>query len=262
LHLVETALDDPNMTSASKPRDGATGERRHLIEAVLDERDGPLPAMLLTLTVLVGIVDATSILLAHVFVASMTGNVVFLGLALARAPGFSIGGSLLPIAAFSVGAVLGNHAIHAAGPHRGRALRNVLGVKMVLAAVVVIVVVAAHNHFDARTRDYIVVLLALSMGSQLAAIRTLAVRDLPTVVLTLTITGALVEASRGLKDPVMVRRLLAVLAFLIGVLAGGLLVRHVSVGASLGLGLAIIVGVAIAAHLVSREGNEAWAAKR
>ena len=57
----------------------------------------------------------------------------------------------------------------------------------------------------------------------------------------------------------MVRRLLAVFAFLIGVLAGGLLVRHVSVGASLALGLAIIVGVAISAHVCSRGGDEAWA---
>jgi uncharacterized membrane protein YoaK (UPF0700 family) len=250
------------MSPASQSEGGPGSTARRLTAAVLDERDGPLPAMLLTLTVLVGIVDATSILLAHVFVASMTGNVVFLGLALARAPGFSVGGSLLPIAAFSVGAVLGGHAISAAGPHRGRALRNVLGVKMVLAAVVVAVIVAADGRYDARTRDYVVVLLAVSMGSQLAAIRTLAVRDLPTVVLTLTITGALVEASRGLNDPVMVRRLLAVLAFLVGVLAGGLLVRHVSVGASLSLGLAIIVGVAIAAHLVSRGGDEAWAVKR
>jgi uncharacterized membrane protein YoaK (UPF0700 family) len=262
LHLANAPPDDLFMPPAPRSEDAAAGDAHHLLEAVIDERDGPLPALMLTLTVLVGIVDATSILLAHVFVASMTGNIVFLGLALARAPGFSIGGSLLPIAAFSVGAVLGNHAIHAAGPHRGRALRNVLGVKMGLAVVVVIVVVTAHNHFGARTRDYIVILLALSMGSQLAAIRNLAVRDLPTVVLTLTITGALVEASRGLNDPVMLRRVLAVLAFLLGVLAGGLLVRHVSVGASLGLGLAIIVGVAIAAHLVSREGNEAWAVKR
>ncbi len=262
MHAAKAPPDDRHMPPASRSQDGRAGDTRRLIEAVRDERDGPLPAMMLTLTVLVGIVDATSILLAHVFVASMTGNVVFLGLALARAPGFSIGGSLLPIIAFAVGAVLGGHAIGAAGPHRGRALRNVLGVKMLLAAVVTAVVLTSHGHYDARTRDYVVVLLAVSMGSQLAAIRTLAVRDLPTVVLTLTITGALVEASRGLKDPVLVRRLLAVLAFLIGVVAGGLLVRHVSVGASLSLGLAIIIGVAIAAHLVSRGGDETWAVKR
>lgn len=218
--------------------------------------------MLLTLTILVGIVDATSILLAHVFVASMTGNVVFLGLAIAGAPGFSVARSLLPIVAFSVGAILGSHAFRAAGRHRGRAFRNVLAVKTVLAAAVTIIVVAANGHYDARTRDYVVFLLAVSMGSQLAAIRVLAVRDLPTVVLTLTMTGALIEAGRGLRDPVMLRRLLAILAFLIGVTAGGLLVRHVSVAASLGLGLAIIVGVGITAHLVSRDGEAAWAVRR
>jgi uncharacterized membrane protein YoaK (UPF0700 family) len=250
------------MSSTSAAEGGRKGSVRHLLEAVLDERDGPLPAMLLCLTVLVGIVDATSILLANVFVASMTGNVVFLGLALAGAPGFSVGRSLLPVVSFAVGAVVGSRAFKAAGTHRGRALRNVLGVKCLLAAVVVGVVVAAHGRFDARTRDYVIILLALSMGSQLAAIRGLSVRDLPTVVLTLTITGALVEASRGLSDPVMVRRILAVLAFLLGVLAGGLLVLHVSTSASLGLGLAIIVGVAIAAHIVSRGGNETWAIRR
>ncbi len=250
------------MSPESGSEEGRARIVRYLRRAVFDERDGPLPAMLLTLTVLVGVVDATSILLAHVFVATMTGNVVFLGLAIAGAPGFSIRSSILPIVSFAVGAVLGSHAFRAAGVHRGRAFRNVLAVKAVLAAGVVVVVVAAHGHFDARTRDWVVILLALSMGSQLSAIRFLAVRDLPTVVLTLVITGALIEARRGLTDPVMLRRVLAISAFLLGVTAGGLLVRHVSVAASLGLGLAIIVGVVIAAHLVSRDGEAAWAIRR
>ncbi len=218
--------------------------------------------MLLSLTVLVGIVDATSILLAHVFVATITGNIVFLGLAIAGAPGFSVRSSLLPIIAFAVGAVLGGHAFRAAGVHRGRAFRNVLAVKSLMAVVVTVVVLTAHNHFDARTRDYVVILLAISMGSQLAAIRFLAVRDLPTVVLTLLMTGALIEHKRGLKDPVMLRRLLAISAFLLGIVVGGLLVRHVSVAASLSVGLAIVVGVTIAAHLVSRDDAAAWAIRR
>lgn len=234
---------------------------RYLRAAVTDERDGPLPAMLLSLTVLVGIVDATSILLAHVFVATITGNIVFLGLAIAGAPGFSIRSSALPIVAFAVGAVLGGRAFRAAGLHRGRAFRNVLGVKSVMAVVVTIVVITAHGHFDARTRDYVVILLAISMGSQLAAIRFLAVRDLPTVVLTLVMTGALIEPNRGITDPVMLRRVLAIAAFLLGITTGGLLVRHVSVAASLSVGLAIVVSVAIAAHVVSRDDDAAWATR-
>jgi hypothetical protein len=68
--------------------------------------DGPLPPLLLTLTVVTGLVDAFSYLvLGHVFVANMTGNVVFLGFALAGAKGFSISASLLALGAFGLGAV-------------------------------------------------------------------------------------------------------------------------------------------------------------
>ena len=46
----------------------------------------PLPALLCTLTAVSGVVDAVSFLaLGHVFVANMTGNVVFLGFAAAGA---------------------------------------------------------------------------------------------------------------------------------------------------------------------------------
>jgi len=44
-----------------------------------NSRHGPLPPLLLSLTLLTGLVDAFSYLvLGHVFVANMTGNVVFL----------------------------------------------------------------------------------------------------------------------------------------------------------------------------------------
>ena len=63
---------------------------------------GPLPEMLLTLTLVTGLVDAVSILvLGRVFVANMTGNVVFAGFAIAGAPGFSLGASLFALAGFS-----------------------------------------------------------------------------------------------------------------------------------------------------------------
>ena len=59
----------------------------------------------MTLTVVTGLVDAVSYLaLGHVFVANMTGNVVFLGFALAGAPGLSAPASLAALVAFLVGA--------------------------------------------------------------------------------------------------------------------------------------------------------------
>ena len=70
------------------------------------KEQGPLPPLLLTLTVVTGVVDAVSILrLGRVFVANMTGNVVFSGFALVGAPGFSLSASLAALAGFLVGAL-------------------------------------------------------------------------------------------------------------------------------------------------------------
>ena len=76
------------------------------------------------LTVVTGLVDAFSYLvLGHVFVANMTGNVVFLAFALTGAKGFSVAASLL-----GVGRLLPSVPCAAAGssptsgPRRGRML--------------------------------------------------------------------------------------------------------------------------------------------
>jgi uncharacterized membrane protein YoaK (UPF0700 family) len=71
-----------------------------------DER--VLPAALLGLTAVTGLVDAVSYLaLGHVFTANMTGNVVLLGFAVAGAPGLSVTRSGSAVAAFFIGAVIG-----------------------------------------------------------------------------------------------------------------------------------------------------------
>src|SRR5258708_33657430 len=83
--------------------------------APVDPQDGHredeqrrLVPLLLIMTIVTGVVDAVSILrLGHVFVANMTGNVVFLGFALSGASGFSMLASLVPLGAFLVGAAIG-----------------------------------------------------------------------------------------------------------------------------------------------------------
>ena len=54
-----------------------------------DPVHGPLAGILTILTVIAGLVDATSLLrLDRVFVANVTGSVIFIGLALVGARGF------------------------------------------------------------------------------------------------------------------------------------------------------------------------------
>ena len=54
--------------------------------------DGPLPPLPIGLTVVSGLVDAVSYLgLGHVFVANMTGNVVFLRFVAGGAGAFMLG---------------------------------------------------------------------------------------------------------------------------------------------------------------------------
>ena len=224
-----------------------------LHDALIDARDGPLPAMLLALTMLAGVVDAVSILaLNHVFVAAMTGNLVFIGLGIAGASGFSVRAPAFAMSGFVVGALIGAQICRRSGAHRGRALRNIAVFKAVFAMPVTVMVVVAGDSLPSGIRTLVTVLLAASMGGQLALIRYLKVPDLLATVLTLTITGALTERGRGRRDPAVLRRGLAVLAFVTGVVAGGLLTRFVTVGAALAFGLFIILAVGIAAHFLSR----------
>ena len=87
------------------------------------DKHGPLAPLLVVLTVVTGLVDAFSYLvLGHVFVANMTGNVVFLAFALTGAKGFSIAASLSALGAFSVGAMISGRLVAHLGPRRGRML--------------------------------------------------------------------------------------------------------------------------------------------
>src|ERR1700749_3112202 len=229
-----------------------------LRDAVIDDPHGPLPGLLLALTVLAGVVDAVSIAgLDHVFVAAQTGNLVLIGLGAAGIRGFSVVASAVSLVSFLAGALAGSRICRYSGDHRGRALRNVTVFKAVLATPAVLITLLSSDPFHAGVRIVLTILLAVSMGSQLALIRYLKVPDLMTAVMTLTMTGALTDHVSGPRDLVLPRRGMALVAFAAGVIAGGLLIRFVSAGAALALGLAIIV----ASHLVSRT-PAPWAAPR
>jgi uncharacterized membrane protein YoaK (UPF0700 family) len=142
------------------------------------------------LTVVTGVVDAVSILsLGRVFVANMTGNVVFVGFALSGAPGFSLSASLFALGGFLVGAFAGGAMIARMGKNRAVLLRNTVGIELVLVLVAVVLASSLSTPFANPVKDSIAAVTAIAMGIQNAAARRLAVPDLTTTVLTMTLTG-------------------------------------------------------------------------
>ena len=235
-------------------RDLITGFRR---DYLADPKHGPLPALLLLLTVSTGLIDAVSILsLGRVFVANMTGNIVFIGFALAGAPGFSLSASVVALIGFLAGAGLGGTAVARFAAHRGRLLRNVTAVQLVLLLVAAVLLAVVGAPYSEAVRDLVVALAAVALGLQNAAVRKLAVPDLTTTVLTMTLTGIAADVrSRNLR--VALRRTLAVLAMGAGALGGALLIRHADAASALFVAVALVAVVAVAATLTSRR-PAAW----
>jgi uncharacterized membrane protein YoaK (UPF0700 family) len=220
---------------------------------------GPLAPVMVSMTIVTGLVDAFSYLvLGHVFVANMTGNVVFLGFALAGAPGFSITDSLTAMAAFSLGALLGGRLSARYSEHRGHLHSSAALAQAVFVAVAVILAAAAATPVPGSYRYALIVMLGASMGLQNAAARKLAVPDLTTTVLTLTLVGITADSKlAGGTGSHAGRRLVAVVSMLIGAVAGAELVLHTRIYWPLLIALVAVLAGGVTTHLLGRTGP-AW----
>lgn len=223
------------------------------------DQHGPLPPLMLVLTVVTGLIDAVSYLsLGRVFVANMTGNVVFLGFALAGAPGLSVTASIVSMASFLTGALAGGRLGTRFAAHRGRLLAATTAIQAVLVAGTVIAVVVSHGEVTSPVRYTLIVLLAIAMGMQNAVARRLGVPDLTTTVLTLTLTGLAADsAPAGGATPRPGRRVLSVLAMFLGALTGALLLRHAELLYILALTLLMLVVTSVATQRLSAS-SPAW----
>jgi uncharacterized membrane protein YoaK (UPF0700 family) len=200
----------------------------------------PLIRSLALLTAVTGVGDAISYLgLGHVFVANMTGNVVFLGFAAAGAAQLSVVASLVALAGFLLGSLAGGRLARRRSGDRSGWLRRALGLQVAAVAAATVIAAAAGDTGDVRYA--LTALLALAMGVQNATVRALAVPDITTTVLTLTLTGLAADSSAaGGDNPRWPRRTGAVVLMLAGAFAGGAMFLHVGAPAALGLMLALI----------------------
>ena len=203
-------------------------------------------AALLVLTAGTGLVDAVSYLgLGHVFVANMTGNIVFLGFAANRNSGLSASLALIALAAFMFGAAVGGAVGHRLAGSRAWP-SSVLGAQGLLLGATA--TACAVLGTQAIGRPAIVALLAFAFGLQNSTARRMAVPDLTTTVLTLTVTGLAADSRiAGGPGAHPVRRIASITAMLGGAAAGALLVQ-VSVPATVA---AVAVCVLIAAVLLA-----------
>ncbi len=198
------------------------------------------------LTIASGVADAVSYLgLGHVFVANSTGNVVFLGFAAAGAKQLSVPASLVALGGFLLGGLSGGRLANRFAVSRGRWLTRAFGLELLLVAIATAVAIAVGH--DGARRYALIAPLSLALGLQNATVRKLAVTDITTTVLTLTLTGLAADSRlAGGTNPRWQRRISAVALMLAGAIIGGLLVLNVGVPVALGVILALLLTAGVA----------------
>src|ERR1700751_2652886 len=202
-----------------------------------------IPYALLGIPAVTGLVDAVSYLsLGRVFTANMTGNIVLLAFATAHVPGLSIARSLTALLAFLVGAILGGRVMarsSADSQIRFAAQAFLLEVAFLCAASVCGIGYRGDQLEHSFQPFALIALTALAMGTRNAAVRELAIPDLTTTVLTLTITGIGADSSLANgNNPRLARRLASVGAMFLGAALGAIVI-HYSISAALWLATAI-----------------------
>lgn len=217
-------MADPGLTSGAPP------DRRIVLG-------------LIVLTLTAGMIDAVAFLaLERVFAANMTGNLVVLGFAIAGEPTLQIGGPLLALAAFLAGAGLFG-LIDRSRESRHRMLARMVRIEVASVAVAGVVAIDYAAEDEAR-RLVMTALLAGAMGVRNATIRRVAIPELRTTVLTLSIAGFAADEAVGGRHRAGDRlRLVGIVAMLAGAIVSALLVLN----APLVWALALIVAVELGA---------------
>lgn len=215
-----------------------------------------LPTLLL-MTVATGLIDAVSYLaLGSVFTANMTGNVVLIGFAVGGVPGFSISRTLVAVVAFALGGALAGRLSRHWRRHPFVWMRRATAIEIGLLGLVTVASLGLTTGVqvdDEPQRYAVIALLALSMGMRNATVRRLGFSDVPTTVLTSTISDLAADSRLGGGERRRQgRRVLAILAMGIGAAIGAVLVREVDPRAALLAAIALLLAAAVHQASIAR----------
>jgi uncharacterized membrane protein YoaK (UPF0700 family) len=145
---------------------------------------------LLLLTFATGLVDAVSVLeLGHVFVANMTGNVIFLGFWFVPHSGVDVTAALIAFVSFVAGTVLGGRLARHLDVNVRRWLVVALGVEVAVLVTLSILAGTGVLDYHNNTKLILISALAITFGIQNATARQFGIQELSTTVLTSTIVG-------------------------------------------------------------------------
>lgn len=207
----------------------------------------PLARALIALTFTTGLIDAVSYLaLGHVFTANMTGNIVLLGFGIAGSGGLPVVAPIVSLVAFLMGAGTGGVIVKRVAERHATLVTSALAIEVTLIAVAAVVAATATVHPGDAAGYVLIALMAFAMGVRNAAVRRIAVPDLTTTVLTMTLTGLAADSRpAGGSGKGSVRRITAVVAMLVGALCGGLLLKT-----QLWAPLALAAGLALVTWLI------------
>jgi uncharacterized membrane protein YoaK (UPF0700 family) len=159
-----------------------------------DQTELGLVLSLLLMTSVSGLVDAASYLqFGHIFVANMTGNIVFLGFALAGAAGVSLPNSAVALIFFSVGALATARAAGSMPATRSTMVMLVTGTELtlVLVAVLIVLITRAGSGLAAYA---VVAVLAAAMGIQSTATSRINLPGFNSTVVLTTMLGTMVDS--------------------------------------------------------------------
>jgi uncharacterized membrane protein YoaK (UPF0700 family) len=182
---------------------------------------------LLMLTFATGLVDAVSVLfLGHVFVANMTGNVIFLGFWFVPHSGVDMAAAVVAFVSFLVGTIIGGRFARHLDDDVRRWLTAAMSTEVALLAVLALLAGTGVLDYHGNGRLVLIAGLAVTFGAQAATARQFGIQELSTTVLTSTIVGLGVDSRlAGGSGEREILRYRTVLTMLAGAAVGATLTR-------------------------------------
>jgi uncharacterized membrane protein YoaK (UPF0700 family) len=145
---------------------------------------------LLLLTLATGLADSISILvLGHVFVANMTGNVIFLGFWLAPKTNIDLTAVVVALPTFVCTTIVSGRLSRHFGARTRPWITTVLASEIVLLVTLSILAGTGVLHYHDDTKLIMIGLLAVTFGLQHSSARQFGIQELSTTVLTSTIVS-------------------------------------------------------------------------